>query len=277
MIKGIKYWIALEQTGGIGPVNLREIHKTLLSMNLSIEDLFGCSKEEIIREFHFSEKLSSLIESAKNTAARIDNDCLVLADAKISVIPFFAPEYPSKLLNIMGNSFPPILYVIGDASILGKKGIALLGGGEISAVGETILFASARELARHNIIIISGMAKGADLIAHRAAMVSGGKTAAFIPGGMFHFKIPEFILEAMTPDNLVVVSPFFPSKEMNKFNAFTRNRIICALSYAVFIVETTADEGIFDAAKSAQKLGVPLYTTEYSKYPESAKGNPLIL
>ena len=276
-MEGIKYWIALEQMSGIGPANLKEIHRSLTKANLSISDIFLCSKEEIISEFKFSEKLASLIDSSKEIAKRIDNDYLALLDAKISVIPFFAPEYPKRLLDIKGYPFPPILYAIGNVSILNRRGAAILGDNLTSSIGESISFSAARELVRHNIITISGMAKGVDMIAHRSAMINGGETAAFIPGGIFRFKIPEFILEVMTAANIVIVSPFYPSKEMNKFNAFVRNRIICAISYAVFIVEAPESGGVFEAAKSAQKLGTPLYTTEYSKYPDNAKGNPVIL
>jgi len=276
-MEGLKYWIALEQMSGIGPANLKEIYRALTESNLSVGDIFSCTKEEIISEFKFSEKLASLIDSSKEIAKRIDNDYSTLLEAKISVIPFFAPEYPKRLLDIKGYSFPPILYAIGDISILNKRGAAILGDSSISGIGESISFSAARELARHNIVTISGMAKGADIIAHRSAMVNGGETAAFIPGGIFRFKVPEFILEAMTAVNMVIVSPFYPSKEMNRFNAFVRNRIICAISYAVFIVEAPESGGVFEAAKSAQKLGIPLYTVEYSKYPDGAKGNPVIL
>ena len=276
-MEGVKYWIALEQMSGIGPANLKEIHRTLTESNLSIGDIFSCNKEEIISEFKFSEKLALLIDSSKKMVERIDNDYLALLDAKISVIPFFSPEYPKRLLNIKGYPFPPILYAIGDISILNERGAAILGDHSVSGIGESISFSAANELARHNIVTISGMAKGVDMIAHRSAMINGGKTAAFIPGGIFRFKIPEFILEAMTEANMVIVSSFYPSKEMNKFNAFIRNRTICALSYAVFIVEAPESGGVFEAAKSAHKLGIPLYTVEYSNYPDNAKGNPLIL
>lgn len=276
-MNGLKYWIALSETNGIGPVSLTEIHKTLSSLSLSVNDLFECDRDEIISDFSFSPKLADTIIQAKNIVDNVEDDYLAMIEAKITVIPFFAPSYPKRLLDIMKKSFPPILYVLGDASIMNDKGIAILGDADVSARGETISFKAARELARNNIITISGMAKGAGLLAHRSAVINGGKTTAVIPCGMLQFKLPEMLADVINLDNTAIVSPFYPSKESSQFNAFMRNKLICALSCAVFIVEAPEEGGIFEAAKSAQKLNIPLYTTKYGEYPENAKGNILIL
>ena len=53
--------------------------------------------------------------------------------------------------------------------------------------------------------------------------------------------------------------------------------MICALSHAVYIVEAPEEGGVFEAAKSANKLNIPLFTTQYSEYPENAAGNKIIL
>ena len=81
----------------------------------------------------------------------------------------------------------------------------------------------------------------------------------------------------MTKENTAIASPFYPDEQITKYNAFERNKIICALSKAVFIVEAPSEGGIFEAAKSAVKLNVPLYTAAYGEYPANALGNKKIL
>ena len=49
------------------------------------------------------------------------------------------------------------------------------------------------------------------------------------------------------------------------------------MARAVFIVEAPPEGGIFEAAKSARNLKVPLFTTAYADYPKNAGGNPVIL
>jgi len=272
-----KYWIALEQSQGIGPAHLKEIHDTLSKLDLSIVDLFDLTGEEIEEEFHFNSKLVESICNARDVLNEIEDDYFAMIDAGINIIPFFSSDYPERLTKIMGNSFPPILYTFGNKKILKEGGIAILGDKNISDRGELIAYGAARELARHRITTISGFANGVGLVSHRAAIENGGNTIAVVPYGIKHFKPPEFIREVMDPDKIIIVSPFYPSREVNKFNAFIRNKIICALSYAVYIVEAPADGGIFEAAKSAHKLKIPLFTTRYGNYPENALGNPKIM
>ena len=89
--------------------------------------------------------------------------------------------------------------------------------------------------------------------------------------------MPDALKDVFSQDNIVIVSTFYPTKEANRFNAFIRNKIACAISQAAFIVEAPAEGGIFEAAKSANKLGIPLFTAKYSNYPENAAGNQIIL
>ena len=160
--------------------------------------------------------------------------------------------------------------------MLKEKGAAVLAEKDLSERGESIAYLAAKELSGHNIVTISGMAKGAD-IAHRSAIANGGKTIAIIPNGVFHFKLPDTFKNVYSTDNLLIISPFYPSAEPNKYNAFIRNRLICALSYAAYIIESVSDGGIFEAAKSAKKLGIPLFVTEYKEYPKSASANKLLI
>ncbi len=272
-----KYWIALEQTHGIGPAHLMEIHEALKNQGLSVTDLCGLSVEEIRKEFRFPEKIAEAVASLEGTLPKIEEDYFRLLESGIDVITFFSDSYPARLKETLGNAIPPLLYVYGNARLLKRKGIAILGDKDVSDRGEMIAFEAARELAKHDIPVISGYARGADLIAHRSAVFSGGTTVALAPYGMFHLTVPEMLRDVMNPDTMAVVSPFYPTREANRFNAFIRNKIVCALSYAVYIVEAPAEGGIFEAAKSARNLKVPLFTTQYGEYPKNAGGNMKIL
>ena len=85
-----KYWIALEQTKGMGPAHLMEIYKKLESLELSIIDLIDLTKDEILNEFKFSEKIADLIISSIGNIPKIENDYSMLIESGIDVIPFFS-------------------------------------------------------------------------------------------------------------------------------------------------------------------------------------------
>lgn len=272
-----KYWIALEQSHGIGPAHMIEIHKVLQEASLSLADLVDLSADEIRQEFRFPDKIAEALAGIPSVLPKIEEDYLKLLESEIDVVPFFSERYPSRLAENLGNALPPLLSVCGNAGLLADRGVAILGDRDVSDRGEMISYGAARELARHSLTVISGYAQGADLIAHRSAIVSGGTTIAFVPYGIFHFKVPDILKDVMDLARFAIVSPFYPSREPNKYNAFIRNKIICALSYAVYIVEAPPDGGIFEAAKSAYNLKVPLFTTEYAEYPKNASGNKKIM
>ena len=272
-----KYWIALEQSHGIGPAHLIEIHAALKAQSLSVADLCDLSADDIRKEFRFQEKIAEAIAGMRAVLEKIEEDYFKLLESGIDVVPFFSELYPARLREVLGNAIPPLLYVYGNARLLKQRGVAILGDKDVSEKGEMIAFEAARELSRHGIPVNSGYARGAELIAHRSALISGGSTIAMPPYGIFHLSVPKILEDVMNPDTMAIVSPFYPDREPNKFNAFIRNKIICALSYAVFIVEAPPDGGIYEAAKSAHNLKVPLFTTEYADYPKNAGGNRKIM
>jgi len=272
-----KYWIALEQTHGIGPAHLIEIHDSLKGLGLSLADLCDLSADDIKKEFRFHEKISAALADVPSLLPKIEEDYFKLLESGIDVIPFFSELYPRRLHEMLGNGIPPLLYVYGNSQIFKLRGAAVLGDKDISEKGELISFAAARALSGHRIAVISGYAQGADLIAHRSALISGGSTIAFVPYGIFHLSAPDILRDVIDMEHTLIVSPFYPDREANKYNAFIRNKIICALSLAVYIVEAPPDGGIFEAAKSARNLNVPLFTTEYAEYPKNAGGNRKII
>lgn len=273
----LKYWIALDREHGMGPAHLIELYNKLSASNLSISDLFDLSADEMVSELNVNRVTAAAIASAKGRLSLTEDDYIRVIDSGISVIPFYAENYPSRLARLLGNAIPPFLYALGNPSILSESGIAVLGDRGASSKGMTIAYHAARELSRHRISVVSGMAAGIGLTAHRGALENSGVTAAVIPGGIFGFKLPAELMDSFDPDRIVFVSPFYPSAEFNTFNAYVRNRIICALSKGVFIVEAPEKEGIFEAAKSAHKLKLPIFTAEYAEYPASAAGNRIII
>ncbi len=272
-----KYWMALEQTKGIGIASLKEIYKVLESLSLSIVDIFELTIDEIADEFDFKNSIIDGIISAKSKIQEMDEIYVQLIESHIQPILFFENKYPQILLDKLKSNTPAIIYTYGNPDLLNYHGAALLGYSQISSKGEMIAFMAAKILSEHNIVTISGMSSGAGTTAHKSALENNGNTIAVIPLGILNFKLPKKIKEIFDPERILIISPFHPTEEISKYNAFIRNRLICSLSKAVYIIEAPEDEGIFEAGNSANKLEIPLFTTEYAEYPESAAGNKKLL
>jgi DNA processing protein len=276
-MKHDKYWMALEQVKGVGPAAMREIYDALKGPGLSIVDLFSLSPEEMRAELSLRDPIASAIDAARGRLPLVEDEYFTLIDAGIEIVLFFEESYPERLARLLKNEAPSMLYVYGNRSLLREKGAAVLGEKSISEKGELVTYRAAQELVRHRITVISGLARGTDMIAHRVALESGGETIGVLPYGFSQLKMPDSLKEVYNPDSMLLVSAFGFPAEYSTFNAFRRNRLACALSKAVYIVESPAEGGIFEAAKSAKTLGIPLYTTEYAEYPGTAAGNPALM
>lgn len=164
-----KYWIALEQTHGIGPAHLIELHALLKDRGLSLVDLCDLTAAEIKNEFRLPDKIAEAVAGVPQVLPKIEDDYLKLLESGIEVVPFFSELYPQRLHETLGTGIPPLLYLYGSSRLLKEKGVAILGDKDVSERGEMISFEAARILARHRINVVSGFARGADLIAHRSA------------------------------------------------------------------------------------------------------------
>ena len=272
-----RYWIALASTKGIGTVSFLQVHRKLEELQLHIQDVFELDTGEIQHELGFTEKLGELIVQSRELLPKIDEDYNRLIEAGIDTIMLFDQSYPSRLANTMGTGAPPVLYCYGEKALLQKRSAAVLGYRDISARGEMISFLAARELSRHDITVISGFSRGAGHLAHRGAIEHRGTTIAVLPHGMFHLKVPETLADVIDLTRFCFVSPFYPTDEYSVYNSYSRNSIIAAMALAVYIVEAPQEGGIFEAGKSAANHKTPLFVTEYAEFPESAKGNPLLI
>lgn len=271
-----RHWIALHRVEGIGPATLKEIHSAVSKTGISIADIFELNESEIQGEFNFSSKIAEAIVKADEILPSLEEEYMQVVEAGIEIIPFFSSYYPARLHELMGSSIPPFLYLSGNRDLLQKDGAAIMGDINVSSRGEFIAYLAAKELVTRGISVISGMAKGAGIAAHRSALEYGGNTIAFLPHGILRMILPEELKLVFDNNRIAIVSMFTPFAPADNYNAFNRNRVICSLAKAVYIVEAPVDGGIFEAARSAHKLKVPLYATEYSEYPESALGNKQI-
>jgi len=269
----IRYYLALERAHGIGSASLIEIHKTVQSVGISAADLFGCSDAELRNEFSFSEAVYKGFEEARGLFDTIDDEYGKMVEAGINTTFIFEDRYPALLRERLGNAAPPFLHSLGNFNLTKENSAALLSASDTSEKGTRIIHQTAEQCARHHITVAGGLTKGAGSSAHAAAVESGGQTIGIIPCGFFTFELSPRLMSVFDPARFLLLSPFRPNDEYSAFRAMERNRDIVALSRALFIVETPKDGGLMEAAKSAMKLSVPIYTAQYAEYPAGASGN----
>lgn len=137
----------------------------------------------------------------------------------------------------------PVFYA-GDAELLTRPGVAIVGAREVSSEGKSRAYKLARELANAGVVVVSGLAKGVDTAAHRGAIDNGGRTIAVI-GTPLNKAYPaeNAALQEDIYENHLLLSPFAPDGRVFKANFPKRNRVMALLSDATVIVEASDTSG----------------------------------
>lgn len=163
-----------------------------------------------------------------------------------------APDYPAALADVADA--PPVLWALGDISLLQQPCIAMVGARNASSLGLRMAKRLSETLGEAGQVVISGLARGIDTEAHRAALATG--TIAVMAGGVDVIYPEENTSLAAEiaargcrlsdqPLGLVPQARHFP----------LRNRVIAALSRAVVVVEAAARSGSLITARDAADLG----------------------
>ena len=185
--------------------------------------------------------------------------------------------YPKNLLNVYNP--PKKLYVLGDEKILNEFSIAIVGSRTPSKYGENIAKSLAYNLAKHNVSVISGMAKGIDSFAHIGCIFGRGKTIAVLGGGFNHIYPKENVklLNDIIGSGGAIVTEYEENARPLPQNFPKRNRIIAGLSSGVVVVEAKERSGSLITADLALDQGKEVFAVPGNITSKLSKGtNELI-
>jgi DNA processing protein len=186
------------------------------------------------------------------------------------------PGYPPRLAATAGA--PTELFVMGDASLLSRPQLAIVGSRAPTAAGRRIAGDIARDLVAQGFAITSGLARGIDAAAHCAALDAGGATIAVLGTGL-DICYPQqhlALFERIARHGVLVTE--FPSGTGPRPHHFPRrNRIISGLACGVVVIEAAADSGSLITASQAAEQGREVFAVPGSPLNPLAAGcNELI-
>ena len=167
--------------------------------------------------------------------------------------------YPDTLKNI--NNPPKKIYLEGNIDNLKSNCLAVVGSRNCTSYGEKWCEIFVKELVKHNITIVSGMALGIDSIAHLAALKYGGKTIAVLPSGLENIypKSNKGLFKKILASNGTVISEYTPKTEAS-YNLFLeRNRIVSGLSIGLLVIEAAFRSGTSVTARLALAQGKDVF------------------
>src|SRR4030042_1346598 len=150
------------------------------------------------------------------------------------ILTYWDNDYPELLRKIY---LPPlILYTMGNFTDTDKFSIAVVGTRLPTNYGKSQAEKFSSELAKQNIVIVSGLARGIDSIAHKSTLKTGGRTIAVVGSGLdiiYPYENKKLFAEII--ENGVVISEYEPGTKPDAQNFPKRNRIISGLALGTII------------------------------------------
>jgi DNA processing protein len=184
----------------------------------------------------------------------VDAELVQIERHGIRLVPFGSPEYPARLATILDP--PPLLYLKGELTAADDRAVAIVGSRACTSYGKRVTEKLAAGLAAAGWTVVSGLARGIDGVAHRAALDAGGRTLAVLAGGLGKIYPPEHAdLAARVAGQgaLLTETPMTVDPQPGMFPA--RNRIVSGLSRGVVIVEANVKSGALITATHAAEQG----------------------
>lgn len=238
-----KYWIALNL---VLAANIRAIKKIVDNFP-QILDAFKAPREDLIA-LGLDEKEAQTLTSSK-ILDQAQGEIEKLKRKKFSILTLEDKEYPEYLREVFDP--PIVLYCAGKVETLKGPAVAIVGARKPSPYGRAVAERIAHDLASRGIVVVSGLARGVDSIAHWGA-VRGGKTVAVLGSGLENIypKENRKLFEKITETG-AVVTEFPRNTPPLGFHFPIRNRIIAGLSLALVVVEATQRSGSLISARLA--------------------------
>jgi DNA processing protein len=196
---------------------------------------------------------------------------------EITVITIIDKEYPPLLKEIYQP--PWALFIKGDLSLLETvPKLAVVGSRQATQYGKNAIRSIFPGLVDKGVLIVSGLARGIDALAHEYAIKNGGRTIAVIAGGFYHIYPKEnmsLALEMMK--NQLVLSEYPPDTKPLRWHFPSRNRIISGLSEGTLIIEAKRKSGSLITANFAVNEGREVFSLPGNIFnPYSIGTNELI-
>lgn len=153
------------------------------------------------------------------------------------------PAYPRRLKAHLRNDAPALLYGCGDAALLDRGGLAVVGSRKASDSVLAFTASVARGAAEAGRPIVSGGARGIDLAALDGSLEAGGWAIAMLADSLEKAATRRAYRTALRDGRLALASPFDPAAGFNVGHAMQRNKFIYALADASLVVQAEVGKG----------------------------------
>lgn len=239
------YKIALTKIPKAGPVNARQI----VAWCGGVKEVFQTPKKELLKIPGIGKTMADHILN-KNALIQAEEELIFIENNKIETFFYLDKNFPQRLVHF--SDAPLLLYYKGNMDLNHSRTVGIVGTRKPSEQGKAICEDIIEGLKDYNVAVISGLAYGIDVTAHRKCLELGIPTVGCLGHGL-HMTYPAAHIKTareMVSNGGLLTE--FTSKEKPDAPHFPmRNRIIAGLSDALIVVETARKGGSMISAEMA--------------------------
>lgn len=236
--------LRLYRTENIGPVNYRILF----------------NKYGLENSFDFIENIGKINGKKVNipTLNNIEEEIEKHKEFGSEILTYNGEFFPKSLYD-MYDSFPPVLSILGDKSLLKKNLLAIIGTRLPSLQGIQYTKYLCENLGKEGYVNISGFAKGIDTVVHESSLKYG--TIAFIPSGIniIFPEINKFLFNNIKNQGLIVTDRPFNQQAMSS-NFHLRNKLIGFFAEGILVTEATLQSGTLSTVAFGKKINKPIFS-----------------
>ncbi len=250
----LKFRVALSMIPGIGCVHAR----SLIAYFGNIPDIFKAT-EKVLMKVPGIGSITARNIVANNSLRRAEQEIRFNEKNGIKTLFFLDNDYPSRLRRC--SDAPIVLYVKGNIRFNEEKVVAIVGTRNATDYGRTFCDEMVSEMARKSgYCVVSGLAYGIDVAAHKACLKYGVQTIGVLGHGLdrIYPALHRTVAEKMQADG-GIVSDFVSEVNIERQNFLQRNRIIAGLADAVIIAESAEKGGALVTADIAASYNCDVF------------------
>ena len=251
-------WLRLSLSENVGPITFQQLLGRFGTAAKAIEALPELSQRGGLRrglKLYPQDRAEQDLARGNGFGAR----CVALCEK----------DYPNLLREI--PSAPPLIWMMGDAELVPKPSIAIVGARNASAAGLRFTRTIATQLAELGFIIVSGLARGIDTAAHEATLQTG--TMAVVAGGIDYFYPPENEkLQRAIAERGILICENPPGTTPKADHFPRRNRIISGAALGTIIIEAAMRSGSLITARFANEQGREVFAVPGSPLDPRCEG-----
>ncbi|WP_037310688.1 DNA-processing protein DprA [Ruegeria halocynthiae] len=255
-------WLRLLRSRKVGPTTFRRLLREHGSAQNALAALPEMARAAGIKGYEICP--SGVIEAELKAAKAANAQLLCLGSA----------DFPDALNDL--SDAPPMLWAIGDPSILHKPTMAMVGARNCSSLGARMARGLATDLGKQGYVVVSGLARGIDTSAHLAALDTG--TVAVMAGGVdviYPAENTDLARDIAHSGLRLSEQPMGVTPQARHFPR--RNRIISGLAQAVVVVEAAAKSGSLITARDALDQGREVLAVPGHPFDARAAGCNLLI